>query len=89
MLVQITRGCPESCTFCNIPSLYGKTTRLKSGSRMIEELDALYDIGWRGSIMVVDDNLVGNQEAIRPRPRGRGHRLADGSAAIRSSSTPR
>jgi radical SAM superfamily enzyme YgiQ (UPF0313 family) len=65
MLVQITRGCPESCTFCNIPSLYGKTTRIKSGSRMIEELEALYDVGWRGSIMVVDDNFVGNQEAIR------------------------
>jgi radical SAM superfamily enzyme YgiQ (UPF0313 family) len=65
MLVQITRGCPESCTFCNIPTLYGRTTRLKSGGRMIEELDALYDIGWRGSIMVVDDNFVGNQEAIR------------------------
>ena len=65
MLVQITRGCPESCTFCNIPSLYGKTTRFKSGSRMVQELEALYDIGWRGAIMVVDDNFVGNQEAIR------------------------
>ena len=65
MLVQMTRGCPESCTFCNIPSLYGKTTRLKPGSRMIDELEVLYDRGWRGSIMVVDDNLVGNEEAIR------------------------
>jgi radical SAM superfamily enzyme YgiQ (UPF0313 family) len=65
MLVQITRGCPESCTFCNIPSLYGKTTRLKSKGRMVQELEALYDVGWRGAIMVVDDNLVGNQEAIR------------------------
>jgi radical SAM superfamily enzyme YgiQ (UPF0313 family) len=65
MLVQITRGCPESCTFCNIPSLYGKTTRLKPRHGMVEELEALYDIGWRGAIMVVDDNFVGNQEAIR------------------------
>jgi len=65
VLVQITRGCPESCTFCNIPSLYGKTTRIKAGSRMIDELAVLYDIGWRGSVMVVDDNLIGNQEAIR------------------------
>jgi radical SAM superfamily enzyme YgiQ (UPF0313 family) len=65
MLVQITRGCPESCTFCNIPSLYGKTTRLKSRHGMVDELEALYDIGWRGAIMVVDDNFVGNQEAIR------------------------
>ncbi|HCR19066.1 MAG TPA: hypothetical protein DIU35_16430, partial [Candidatus Latescibacteria bacterium] len=65
MVVQITRGCPESCTFCNIPSLYGKTTRVKEKSRIIQELDALYDIGWRGAIMAVDDNFVGNSDGIR------------------------
>jgi radical SAM superfamily enzyme YgiQ (UPF0313 family) len=65
MVIQITRGCPESCTFCNIPSLYGKVTRLKSKSRMIQELDALYDAGWRGSVMAVDDNFVGNREEVR------------------------
>ena len=45
MVVQVTRGCPESCTFCNIPSLYGKQTRIKARSRMIQELNALYDAG--------------------------------------------
>ena len=65
MVVQITRGCPESCTFCNIPSLYGKTTRVKEKSRIIQELDALYDIGWRGAIMAVDDNFVGNSDGSR------------------------
>jgi radical SAM superfamily enzyme YgiQ (UPF0313 family) len=65
MVIQTTRGCPESCTFCNIPSLYGKTTRIKSKSRIVEELDALYDLGWRGAIMAVDDNFVGNADAIR------------------------
>ncbi len=65
MMVQITRGCPESCTFCNIPSLYGKTTRLRSASRTTRELSALYDAGWRGLVMAVDDNFVGNRTAIR------------------------
>jgi radical SAM superfamily enzyme YgiQ (UPF0313 family) len=65
MVVQMTRGCPESCTFCNIPSLYGKSTRIKSKSRMVQELDALYDAGWRGSVMAVDDNFVGNKDEIR------------------------
>lgn len=65
MVIQITRGCPESCTFCNIPSLYGKVTRLKEKSRIMQELDALYDAGWRGSVMAVDDNFVGNRDAIR------------------------
>ena len=65
MVVQTTRGCPESCTFCNIPSLYGRTTRLKDKSRMVQEVDALYEAGWRGAVMMVDDNFVGNREAIR------------------------
>lgn len=65
MVVQITRGCPESCTFCNIPSLYGKITRLKEKSRIVQELEVLYDLGWRGSVMAVDDNFVGNRDAIR------------------------
>jgi radical SAM superfamily enzyme YgiQ (UPF0313 family) len=65
MMIQITRGCPESCTFCNIPALYGKTTRLRTASRTTRELDALYDAGWRGLVMVVDDNFVGNRTAIR------------------------
>ena len=65
MLVQITRGCPESCTFCNIPSLYGKSTRIKSSTNIIRELDVLYDAGWRGAVMAVDDNFVGNSDAIR------------------------
>jgi hypothetical protein len=65
MVIQITRGCPESCTFCNIPALYGNETRLKENSHTTRELDALFDAGWRGMVMVVDDNLVGNRVAIR------------------------
>lgn len=65
--IQITRGCPEKCTFCNIPALYGKDTRLKNSGGVIKELDILYDtMGWKGGVMITDDNMVGNQEAIRP-----------------------
>ena len=65
MVIQMTRGCPESCTFCNIPSLYGKKTRIKTKGRMMQELDVLYESGWRGAVMVVDDNFIGNRDAIR------------------------
>lgn len=64
LMVQITRGCPESCTFCNIPALYGRKTRLKEPSQTIRELQAIYDMGWRGSIMAVDDNFIGNRDSI-------------------------
>lgn len=62
MVIQMTRGCPEKCTFCNIPALYGKVTRVKS--RIIGELDALYEAGFSGPVMAVDDNLIGNADAI-------------------------
>lgn len=62
MVVQGTRGCPEKCTFCNIPALYGKITRLKDNITV--EMDALYSAGWRGSIMWVDDNFIGNADKI-------------------------
>lgn len=62
--VQLTRGCPESCTFCNIPSLYGKATRLREPKQTVQEFEALYEAGWRGAVMAVDDNFVGNSEAI-------------------------
>jgi hypothetical protein len=65
LVIQVTRGCPESCTFCNIPSLYGKTTRIREKSRTTQELDSLYEVGWRGMVMMVDDNFVGNRTAIR------------------------
>ncbi|MGV8168719.1 MAG: B12-binding domain-containing radical SAM protein [Candidatus Nanoarchaeia archaeon] len=64
MAVQLTRGCPESCTFCNIGSLFGKQTRLKDKSLLIKELDALYKLEWNGSVMMVDDNVAGNQQAL-------------------------
>ena len=63
--IQMTRGCPESCTFCNIPALYGSTTRVKAQNGTIQELQRLYDLGWRGSVMIIDDNFVGNAEQIR------------------------
>jgi len=64
MVVQFTRGCPEKCTFCNIPSLYGKITRLRETEQTIQEFEALYQVGWRGAVMAVDDNFVGNSDAI-------------------------
>ncbi len=64
MIIQLTRGCPEKCTFCDIPGLYGRTTRLKTEELVIREMDYLYELGWRGSVMFADDNFVGNQEEV-------------------------
>ena len=63
--VQFSRGCPFNCEFCDIIELYGRSPRTKSTQQMLAELDALYELGYRGHVDFVDDNLIGNKKAVR------------------------
>lgn len=64
MNIQYSRGCPFNCEFCNITSLYGHTPRTKDVSQLLEELNALYEAGWREGVFFVDDNFIGNKKKL-------------------------
>ena len=65
MSVQYSRGCPFSCEFCDIIEIYGRVPRTKSNQQIIAEFDALRDLGWRGTVFIVDDNFIGNKKSVR------------------------
>ena len=63
--VQFSRGCPFTCEFCDIIELYGRVPRTKTVEQMLSELEALYELGYRGHVDFVDDNLIGNKKAVK------------------------
>ena len=66
MNIQVSRGCPFACNFCEITSLLGHKVRMKSTAQIISELDVLYDtLKWRGAVSIVDDNFIGNIKEIK------------------------
>jgi radical SAM superfamily enzyme YgiQ (UPF0313 family) len=61
MSVQFSRGCPFDCDFCDVVALFGRRPRLKRPEQVIAELEHLRRLGWRGAVMMVDDNFIGHK----------------------------
>jgi len=58
--LQLSRGCPFRCEFCDIIVMFGRKPRYKAPAQIGRELDALRRLGAR-KVFFVDDNFIGNK----------------------------
>jgi len=65
MSLQLSRGCPYNCEFCQITGLFGRKVRLKSTGQILAELTKLFECKWRGDVFFVDDNFIGNRSFLK------------------------
>ena len=49
--IEFSRGCPWDCTFCSAWTFYGRSYRLRSPDRIVEDLRAIREPG----VFIVDD----------------------------------
>ena len=54
--VQVSRGCPVSCSFCSVSSYFGRSHRNRPLAQVLQEIKALP----RKLFIFVDDNIAGD-----------------------------
>jgi len=59
--VMCSRGCPEKCTFCTTPEMWGSTIRWRSPRNVADEIKHLIDDYGVGEIQFEDDTLTLNR----------------------------
>ena len=62
--IQLSRGCPYQCDFCDIIVMFGRKPRYKPVAAVGRELDALRRRGAR-KVFFVDDNFIGDKRKAK------------------------
>ena len=63
--VQYSRGCPFRCEFCDVIEIFGRQPRVKKAGQVVEELEAIHRLGYKGTLFFVDDNFIGNKSEVK------------------------
>lgn len=59
-LLETSRGCTRSCTFCSMKHMYGRTFRTYPIERVLADIDDIYYQRRTRWIFITDDNIVLN-----------------------------
>jgi len=62
--VQFARGCPFTCEFCDIITIFGRKPRAKTIAQMMSEIETLHLLGVE-RIFLVDDNFIGDRKRAK------------------------
>jgi radical SAM superfamily enzyme YgiQ (UPF0313 family) len=63
-IIQVSRGCPYKCEFCDSVVLMGRKIRYKNNEQIIAELGQLHRLGYR-SIFIADDNFTADKHRVK------------------------
>lgn len=63
--IQTSRGCPHDCEFCDVVQLYGRRPRYKEPRQVVTEMETIFRLGWRGRVIICDDNFIGSKNHAR------------------------
>lgn len=62
--VMCSRGCPENCSFCTTPEMWGQTIRWRSPQNVADEIKSVIDDYGVGEIQFEDDTLTLNRKNL-------------------------
>ncbi len=65
MPLQTAKGCPHSCDFCPVAADVGPKPRTKAPEQILRELQRLYEVGWRGQVFIVNENIIGLKSHVK------------------------
>ena len=61
--INTSRGCPYSCSYCSCATFSRHKLRYRSPENVIEEIQILYDKGYR-DVVIVDDNFTQKRDRV-------------------------